>query len=74
MRLLTVLSTILLPLTFITSIFGMQGFDLNNIHSIPEDFVILLAAMTIIVVALFIMFWKRQWISAKNIIAKDKRK
>jgi hypothetical protein len=52
----------------------MQGFDLNNIHSIPEDFVILLAAMTIIVVVLFIMFWKRQWISAKNIIAKDKRK
>ena len=74
MRLLTVFSTILLPLTFITSIFGMQGFDLNNIHSIPEDFIILLAAMTIIVVVLFIMFWKRQWISAKNIIAKDKRK
>src|SRR5918993_126779 len=74
MRLLTVFSTILLPLTFITSIFGMQGFDLNNIHSIPEDFVILLAAMTIIVVVLFYMFWKRQWISAKNIIAKDKRK
>ena len=74
MRLLTVFSTILLPLTFITSIFGMQGFDLNNIHSIPEDFIILLAAMMIIVVVLFIMFWKRQWISAKNIIANDKRK
>src|ERR671910_871117 len=74
MRLLTVFSTILLPLTFITSIFGMQGFDLNNIHSIPEDFIILLAAMTIIVVVLFIMFWKRQWISTKNIIANDKRK
>src|ERR671913_110530 len=74
MRILTVFSSILLPLTFLTSIFGMQGFDLNNIQSIPEDFVILLAAMTIIVVVLFYMFWKRQWISAKNIIAKDKRK
>ena len=38
MRLLTVFSTILLPLTFITSIFGMQGFDLNNIQSIPQGF------------------------------------
>jgi magnesium transporter len=30
MRILTIFSTILLPLTFLISIFGMQGFDLNN--------------------------------------------
>jgi magnesium transporter len=36
MRILTVFSSILLPLTFLTSIFGMQGFDLNNIQSIPQ--------------------------------------
>ena len=48
MRILTIFSSILLPLTFLTSIFGMQGFDLNNIHSIPQGFVIILAAMSII--------------------------
>jgi magnesium transporter len=53
MRILTVFSSILLPLTFLTSIFGMQGFDLNNIHSIPQGFTILLIAMTIISIALF---------------------
>jgi magnesium transporter len=71
MRILTVFSTILLPLTFITSIFGMQGFDLHNIHSIPQGFMIILAAMMIIVVVLFYMFWKRKWIFVKNIIVKN---
>ena len=71
MRILTVFSTILLPLTFLTSIFGMQGFDLRNIHSIPQGFMIILVAMTIIVVILFYMFWKRKWIFVRNIIGKN---
>ena len=71
MRVLTVFSSILLPLTFLTSIFGMQGFDLNNIHSIPQGFTILLIVMTIISITLFYMFWKRQWISVSgNILRK----
>jgi magnesium transporter len=71
MRVLTVFSSILLPLTFLTSIFGMQGFDLNNIHSIPQGFTILLIVMTIMSIALFYMFWKRQWISVSgNILRK----
>src|SRR5215208_101833 len=71
MRIITLFSTILLPLTFLTSIFCMQGFDLHNIHSIPEGFTVLLIAMTIIVVVLFYMFWKRKWIFVKNIIVKN---
>ena len=72
MRVLTVFSSILLPLTFLTSIFGMQGFDLNNIHSIPQGFAILLVAMTVISITLFYMFWKRQWITIPgNILRKN---
>jgi magnesium transporter len=71
MRILTIFSSILLPLTFLTSIFGMQGFDLHNIHSIPQGFIILLIAMTIISIALIYMFWKRQWIFVKNTIARN---
>ena len=71
MRILTIFSSILLPLTFLTSIFGMEGFDLNNIHSIPQGFVIILAAMSIIAAVLFYMFWKRQWIFVNNTIVKD---
>jgi magnesium transporter len=66
MRILTIFSSILLPLTFLTSIFGMQGFDLHNIHSIPQGFIILLIAMTIISIALIYIFWKRQWISVSG--------
>ena len=71
MRILTVFSSILLPLTFLTSIFGMQGFDLNNIHSIPQGFTVLLIAMAVVSIAMFYMFWKRQWIFVKNTIVKD---
>src|SRR5918996_4391048 len=71
MRILTVFSSILLPLTFLTSVFGMEGFDLNNIHSIPQGFAIILAAMVVIAAVLFYMFWKRQWIFVKNTIAKN---
>jgi magnesium transporter len=73
MRILTVFSSILLPLTFLTSIFGMQGFDLNNIHSIPEGFTVLLIAMAVVSMALFYMFWKRQWISIPGNLHKNKQ-
>jgi magnesium transporter len=71
MRILTIFSSILLPLTFLTSIFGMEGFDLNNIHSIPQGFTVLLIAMAVVSIAMFYMFWKRQWIFVKNTIVKD---
>jgi magnesium transporter len=71
MRILTVFSSILLPLTFLTSIFGMQGFDLNNIHSIPQGFIILLTVMVVLASVLLYTFWKRQWIFVKNTIAKN---
>jgi magnesium transporter len=32
---LTIFSAILLPLTFISSVYGMNGLDLNNIWNIP---------------------------------------
>jgi magnesium transporter len=71
MRILTIFSSILLPLTFLTSIFGMEGFDLNNIHSIPQGFTVLLIAMAVVSIAMFYMFWKRQWIFVENTIVKD---
>jgi magnesium transporter len=71
MRILTIFSSILLPLTFLTSIFGMEGFDLNNIQSIPQGFTVLLIAMAVVSIAMFYMFWKRQWIFVKNTIVKD---
>jgi magnesium transporter len=54
MRILAIFSAIVLPLTFISGIYGMDGLDLNNINSLP------------LVAVLFIFFKKKQWILVKK--------
>lgn len=59
---LTIFSAILLPLTFISSVYGMNGLDVNNIWSIPVGFAILILVVTMGAVAavLFLFFKKKQ--------------
>jgi magnesium transporter len=59
---LTIFSAILLPLTFISSVYGMNGLDVNNIWSIPVGFAILIIVVTMGAVAavLFLFFKKKQ--------------
>jgi magnesium transporter len=59
---LTIFSAILLPLRFISSVYGMNGLDLNNIWSIPVGFAILIIVVTMGAVAavLFLFFKKKQ--------------
>ena len=62
MKTLTIFSAILLPLTFISSMYGMNGLDLQNIFDFPMGFAIVLGTMGAITVGLFIFFKKKQWI------------
>jgi magnesium transporter len=62
MKTLTIFSAILLPLTFISSIYGMNGLDLQNIFDFSIGFAIVLATMGAITVGLFIFFKKKQCI------------
>jgi magnesium transporter len=64
MKTLTIFSAILLPLTFISSVYGMNGLNLQDIFSLPIGFVIVLATMGAITIGLFIFFKKKQWIFA----------
>jgi magnesium transporter len=64
MKTLTIFSAILLPLTFISSMYGMNGLDLQNVFDFPIGFAIVLATMGAITVGLFIFFKKKQWILA----------
>jgi len=60
MKVLTTISTILLPLTFITGLYGM-----NVELPLQEDstaFLIIIGAMFLIVIALLFYFKKRRWI------------
>jgi magnesium transporter len=63
MRILAIFSAIVLPLTFISGVYGMNGLDLNNINSLPLGFIL---SMVIVVVVLFLFFKKKQWILVKK--------
>jgi magnesium transporter len=63
---LTIFSVILLPLTFITGFYGMNGINLNNFFTVPSGLSLVLITMGIIIAVLIIFFRKKQWISQKD--------
>jgi len=63
---LTIFSVILLPLTFITGFYGMNGIDLNHFFTIPSGLITVLVIMGIILAILIIFFRKKQWISQRE--------
>ena len=73
---LTIFSPILLPLTFITGFYGMNGIDLTNFFSVPSGLILVLITMGIILAILIIFFRKKEWISQKDYydIEKDIKK
>ena len=66
MRVLAIFSAIVLPLTFISGVYGMNGLDLHNISSVPLGFAIVILTMVIAVGILFLFFKKKQWILTKR--------
>lgn len=66
MRTLTIFTTILLPLTLITGIYGMNGLDLTNLGNIPIGFMIVVITMIVVAVFLFWFFKQKQLILLNN--------
>ena len=66
MRILTIFAAILLPLTLVVGIYGMNGLDLNDLASLPSGFLIIVVTMIIITGALFYLFIKKKWIKLKG--------
>ena len=73
MKTLTIFSSILLPLTFVASLYGMNGLDLNNIGAIPVGFALVIASMAAVAGALFVFFRRKQWILVAKEPAEDSR-
>jgi hypothetical protein len=76
MKTLTIFSAILLPLTFVTSIYGMKGIDLRNFFDFPIGLAIVLATLAAVTGGLFIYFKKKQWILAGKdpaVVMTDKK-
>lgn len=62
MRILTIFTAILLPITLVAGIYGMNGIDLKNITQIPLGFLVVLVTMACIVIGLVLFFVKKGWI------------
>lgn len=66
MRILTIFTAILLPLTLIPGIYGMYALDVTNIVSIPTGFLIVVFMMIIMATILFLFFKQKQWIMSRD--------
>jgi len=63
MKVLTTISTILLPLTFLTGLYGMNvDLPLQEGSTDTTAFLIIVGAMILIVISLLFYFKKRRWI------------
>ncbi len=61
MKTLTIISTIFIPLTFITSLYGMN-FDFMPELDTPFGYPIVIAAMVVLSIVLLAIFKKRKWL------------
>lgn len=62
MRILTIFSVVLLPLTLIAGIYGMNGLDLAKIDQLPAGLLHVLFTMVIISIVLLLYFRHKKWI------------
>lgn len=62
MRVLTIISTIILPLTFITGLFGMNTFAWMGEKAEPVMFAIAIGTMVLITIGMLYVFKKRKWL------------
>jgi len=68
MKTLAVLSAILLPLTLIAGIYGMNFDNMPELHS-RNGYWVTLAAMALLTISLLFYFWRRGWIFQRAEIA-----
>lgn len=76
MKLLTVISTIFIPLTFIAGIYGMNFNTAKSPWNMPEldwywGYPLCLALMAIVAGGLVIFFWKRGWFENFSTVVKE---
>jgi magnesium transporter len=62
MRVLTIFSAIVLPLSLLIGVLGLQGFDLNNLDTLPRYLGFLVLVMLAIAIISLFVFWKKKWI------------
>jgi magnesium transporter len=72
MKTLTVLSSIILPLSLIAGIYGMNFENMPELKS-PYGYFATLALMVAVAIILLVYFWRRGWIFQRESIPEDDR-
>jgi magnesium transporter len=60
MKTLTIIATIMMPLTVITGIYGMNFVNMPELYT-PFGYFIVLGIMALVVVGSLVFFWRRGW-------------
>jgi magnesium transporter len=76
MKLLTVVSSIFIPLTFIAGVYGMNFNTEKSPHNMPElnwywGYPLCLALMLLVATILLYLFWRRGWLSNSANLPRD---
>jgi len=76
MKVLTVVSSIFIPLTFIAGVYGMNFNTEKSPHNMPElnwywGYPLCLGAMALIAISLIYFFWRRGWLTNSVDFQKD---
>jgi magnesium transporter len=66
MRILTIISTTVLPISLLIAIFSMEGFNLNNLTVFPRHFSILVGVMLVMAGITLFLFWRKNWLLSKH--------
>ncbi len=59
MRVLTIFSAIVLPLSLLIGVLSLEGFDLNNLDELPRYIGFLVIVMLAIAIISLFVFWKK---------------
>jgi magnesium transporter len=65
MKTLTLMSTVMLPITFIAGVYGMNFQHMPELSS-PWGYPFALAAMALVVIVALLFFWRKGWIGSKD--------
>jgi magnesium transporter len=65
MKVLTIFSAIMLPLTFIAGVYGMNFDNMPELHS-RYGYLGTLAVMGVVAVGMLIFFWRRGWLGGSR--------
>jgi len=66
MRILTIFSTIVLPLSLLTNVLDIKGFDLNKLNDLPKYFSFLVIMIVLVTGISLAIFWKKDGYSIKK--------